>query len=980
MNWQLLLATSTLVSTGFFLTPKPASTPKHPHFTSNPVFVSDAEKKWVENELSTLTVREQVAQSFMIPCWSNRGQQHLDEVEKIIRDEKIGGVIFFQGERENLQAGIAQFQQASIKPLLIGMDAEWGVAMRLFDEARFPYQQTIGAANDTDLTQKMGFFMGLECESLGIHLNFSPVADVNSNPSNPVIGFRSFGANANDVAKHTAAMIKGIEETGVISSIKHFPGHGDTDKDSHLELPTVSHSEQQFNTTDFVPFEAGIKAGARSVMVAHLNVPSLDPSGTPSSLSKPIIQSYLRNQLKFNGLVISDALNMKAVSEKYGKSEVVAKAYIAGCDLLLFPESVKEAIDLILDKLDKKELTKQDISNRCKRVLAAKYQAIVHRPMVKRKSWQAERELACKQVYEKALTCLKNENAFLPFDLLNVKTIRISVGIHAAAFRDRLDDYGTIEHHRFNTVEEAVKHIQQLKLPEQARYIVDFHSDAQRSGSNYGFGNWTDLMEHLPSNSSTALVFFGNPMVLRNTQNFPVHVKSVLCAYENTAYAQQAAAQAIMGAENVTGKLALEINEHFPAGSGISIRNNGRLKFSQPEELGINPAKLVEIDSIVTQAIRAEAMPGCQIVAAIDGKIILQKSYGKTRYDQGDSVTNDHIYDLASITKIASTTTALMALQSEHKFNIKSSLMDLVPEYVKETPYARLTVENLLTHQAGLTPWIAFYKKTMVNNQLNPEIYSNKIKEGFHTPVAAGIWIKDDYWKEILKTIVETPLTGKKSYEYSDLSYYFFNKTIEKITGEKQNEFLQHKIYAPLGLKTMTYLPLDKFPLERIVPTEFDKTFRGELIQGTVHDPGAAMMGGVAGHAGLFSNATDLAALMQFLMNKGQVGNHSLINKSVVEQYTACHFCPNNRRGLGFDKPTVSIKNGPTCDLVSPSTFGHSGFTGTITWADPENKIVYVFLSNRVYPDAENKKITKMSVRNEVQRVLYEALFDSRKK
>lgn len=938
------------------------------------VFTIESEERWVESKLKELSLNEKIAQSFMVPCWSNKGKAHLDEVESWVRNQKVGGIIFFQGERSNFQDALAQMQAASSIPLLIGMDAEWGVAMRLFDEQRFPYQQTIGAANNLDLTKKIGYFMGLECESMGIHMNFSPVADVNSNPDNPVIGFRSFGMSTSSVSKQTAAMVQGIEDAGVISCVKHFPGHGDTDKDSHLELPTVSHSIDEFEKTDFKPFEAGFKAGSRSVMVAHLNVPSLDPTGTPSSLSQPVIQGYLRNKLKFQGLIISDALNMKAVADKYGKSEVVAKAYLAGCDILLFPENIVEAIEIIAGKVAKNELSVQEVDNHCRRVLKAKYQAIVNKPSIKRKDWHRESEAVKSLVYQDALTCLKNDNDFLPFDLLNEKIIRISVGIHAAPFRERLEDYAYVTHYRFNTLEEAIRRLPSINFSDKAKYVVDFHSDGQRSANNYGFGEWAKVFDVLPQSLKTAVVFFGNPMVLRKTNSLPIQIKSLLCAYENTTYAQQATAQAIMGAEDVTGKLQLELNSTWKVGAGITIKNNGRLQFSQPEVLGINASKLAEIDSIILRAIRAEAMPGCQVVAAVDGKIILQKSWGKTMYEKGDSVNNYHLYDLASITKIASTTTALMKLQSENKFSIKASLADLVPEYVNGTPYASLTVENLLTHQAGLTPWIAFYKKTIKNNELDPEIYSTTLKEGYHTPVAKGLWIKDNYWKEILNTIVHTPLTGKKSYEYSDLSYYFFNKYIEKITGKHQNEYVLEEIYAPLGLRRMRYLPLERFPLNEIVPTENDQVFRKELIHGYVHDPGAAMMGGVAGHAGLFSNATDLAMLMQFLMNKGQIGNHSLIKKEVVDLYTACHFCPTNRRGLGFDKPTISITNGPTCDLVSPSTFGHSGFTGTITWADPTNKVVYVFLSNRVYPDAENKKITKMSVRNEVQRVLYEAI------
>ncbi|AEA45500.1 glycoside hydrolase family 3 N-terminal domain-containing protein [Fluviicola taffensis] len=971
-----LIIGSGLITSALLKNPAHKSVQKH-----SVSFTTDKEEdQWVSAEMAKLSMQERIAQSFMVACWSNKGKEHLDETEELVRIQKIGGLIFFQGEKDNLQETIQQMQANAKIPLLIGMDAEWGVAMRLSGEPRFPYQQTIGAANDLNLTERIGYQMGVECDMLGIHMNFSPVADVNLNPKNPVIGFRAFGSNPQQVAKHTAAMVKGIEDAGVISCVKHFPGHGDTDKDSHKELPTVSHSVSEFEAKDFLPFKSGIEAGTRSVMVAHLNVPSLDPSGTPSSLSKVVIETYLRKKLGFKGLVISDALNMKAVSDKYGKSEVVAKAYIAGCDILLFPENVEDAIKLIHSKVESGELTKEVINEHCKRVLRAKYQAIVHKPIVKRKDPAPERRLIINQIYEKALLCIKNEADNLPIDKLDKEIIRIAIGTHTSAFRDRLNDYGKITHYKYFTSEEALRRLKEIKLNPEANYILDFHSDGQRARNNYGFGTWKKVLDLLPKDANATVVLFGNPLVLQEETEFPSSVKSVLCAYENTAAAQERTAQAIMGAFDVEGKLAMDLNAYWKIGFGVQIKKNGRLKYSQPEELGLNPAKLREVDEIVAKAIEAKAFPGCQIVVAIDGKIVIQKSYGTTIYENGDSITNEHIYDIASITKIAASTTALMRLKTLGKFDEKSDLDELVSEYVKGTPYANLKAIDLLTHQAGLTPWIAFYKRTMENGNLDSSIYAKIDKGVYNRVVADNIWIRNDYWKTMLKIIVETPLTGKKSYEYSDLSYYFFNKYIELTTGMGEEEFVDKEIYKPLGLQRMTYLPLKKFSKKQIVPTEFDKDFRKQLIHGYVHDPGAAMMGGVAGHAGLFSNATDLAALMQFLLNKGQIGDQSIIKKEIVDQFTACQFCPGNRRGIGFDKPTVSIKNGPTCDLVSPSTFGHSGFTGTITWADPENKVNFVFLSNRVYPDADNWKITKMSVRTEIQRVIYEALFEARQK
>jgi beta-glucosidase-like glycosyl hydrolase/CubicO group peptidase (beta-lactamase class C family) len=938
-----------------------------------------SEDQWVAQQLASLSLDDKIAQSFMVACWSNSGPEHTAVIDQQINDYHIGGIIFFQGERTNLVEQIDHFQQQSQLPLLLGMDAEWGIAMRISGEERFPYAQTIGAANDLSLTEQIGEHMGIECEMAGIHLNFAPVADVNSNPSNPVIGFRSFGSGPDQVAKHTSAFVSGMAKTSVLSCVKHFPGHGDTDKDSHKELPTVTHSESEFKTVDFVPFKAGISAGTDAVMVAHLNVPKLDNSGTPSSLSKKIIQGYLRKELGFKGLVISDALNMKAVADRYGASEVVAKAYIAGCDVLLYPESIRDAITLIKQKINTGELDLSDVNARCSNVLRAKYKAIISKPQVKRKDPQFERELVMNQVFEKAITVIKNDHELLPFNRLDTKIIRIGIGPYDYNFNKRLTDYAPIENHHYFTVEEAKERIKKVHFPKDAMVIVDLHATTQRARDHYGFGNWHEVLSLIPTENKVVLTLFGNPMVLKENPSLPESVDACVLAYENHPKMQDRVAQFIMGAFDAKGTLQEALSDHWKKGFGITVKGNGRLKHTLPEELGISRSKLGEIDNIVQNAIEAKALPGCQIVVAIEGKIIYEKCFGKTMYEGGDSITMDHIYDIASITKIASSTVALMKLKSEGKFNENKTLGELTPEFVTGTNYASLKAIDLLTHQAGLTPWIAFYKKTLTNGELDPAVYSTVKKDGFTKQVAAGIFIKDDYWKVMIKTITDTPLSGEKKYEYSDLSYYFFKAYIERITGKSQDAFVQSELYAPLGLQHMTYLPILHFPLRQIVPTENDQEFRKQVVQGYVHDPGAAMMGGVAGHAGLFSNALDLAALMEVLIQKGQVGSYNLIDPAVVKQFTSCQFCPGNRRGIGFDKPTVSKSDGPTSAHVSSETFGHSGFTGTITWADPVFKVNYVFLSNRVYPDASNKKITNMSVRNRIQDVIYEALFQAKK-
>jgi len=414
-------------------------------------FEISIEDSWAQDQLSQMSLEEKIGQFFMIPAYSNQGEKHLQEVQNLVEKEKVGGIIFFQGERENLKLAISRFQKASNIPLLVGMDAEWGVQMRIFGESRFPYAYTIGAANDIKTTEKIGAIMAQECRELGIHMNFSPVADVNSNPDNPVIGFRSYGENAIKVAEQVKATVKGIEGNGVIASIKHFPGHGNTDKDSHLELPTVSESLNKIKEVDLLPFTEGLKAGASSVMIGHLNVPSIDNSGLPSSLSKKTIQGYLQDSLGFDGLVISDALNMKAVADKYGKTEVVVKAFEAGCDILLFPESVSEAISAISNKVKTGKISLLEIDKRCLKVLKAKYKYVVN-PKELKSYTDGEIDWAKKEIYEKAITVIKNEKDLFPLKNVNKKIARISIGAHTAAFRDGLERFSKIDHYHFFTI------------------------------------------------------------------------------------------------------------------------------------------------------------------------------------------------------------------------------------------------------------------------------------------------------------------------------------------------------------------------------------------------------------------------------------------------------------------------------------------------------------------------------------------------
>jgi beta-N-acetylhexosaminidase len=920
---------------------------------------------WAEEQLKLLTLDEKIAQFFMIAAYSGKDEAHYQEIEDQIRQYKLGGIIFFQGDRNNFKTALKRFESASSLPLLVGMDAEWGVQMRLSAEERFPYPYTLGAANDLENSEKIAAMMAQECRELGIHLNFSPVADVNSDPTNPVIGFRSFGENPKMVADHVRAFVRGFERNGIMSTVKHFPGHGNTNKDSHLELPTVDQSLKSLEAIDLFPFSEAFREGTSSVMIGHLNVPALDSTGTPASLSKVIIKDYLQKKMGFNGLVISDALNMKAVADKYGKTEVVVKAFEAGCDILLFPESVGEAINAIKKRVQKGAISEKELDERCLKVLKAKQKFVVQA-----KSYTSyttgEQLWAKRKTYESALTVLKNETNTLPIADLSGKMVSVSIGENYNSLKRSFGDFADVDHHAFENPRAAKTFL--TALPKCDVLFLNLHASTVRAKDSYGLGlGWSDLLKDIPSEQIVVLSIFGNPQAVQGVDLSKVD--AVVIGYENHPLIQERAANLIFGAAPSKGKLPMAVRKTFDRGSGIEVPWGGRLKFSQPEEFGIDPKKFDEVDKIALNGIAKGAYPGCQIVVAYKGSLIYRKNFGTKTFQSKDSIRSTDMYDIASITKIAASTAGLMYLQSNDQFTLSGQLKDYIE--LADSRYASIRLRDMMAHQAGLTAWIPFYKRTLEGGKPASTYYSEVRTEEFSVQVAKDLWIRKDYSDSMYQQIMRTPLNAK-TYVYSDLGYYFVKKIIEKQAGKGMDDFLREELYGPMGLRSLHYNPLKNVDQKQIVPTENDQAFRKQLIHGYVHDPGAAMLGGVGGHAGLFANASDLASLMQLFLNKGYFGGKQYLKEEVVAEYTKAQFA-GNRRGAGFDRPTAS--GGGTChSSASQKSYGHSGFTGTLAWVDPEYGINYVFLSNRVCPDQENWKLRDMNIRTEIQRVIYEIL------
>lgn len=937
---------------------------------------------WADSVFKSLTPDQRIAQLFMVAAYSNKDAAHVEKINSLVSEYKIGGLIFFKGSPVK-QAHLTNYYQSKAQtPLFIAIDGEWGLSMRLDSTISYPRQMSLGAIQNPALIETMGEQIGAQCQRLGIHINFAPVIDVNNNANNPVINNRSFGESKENVAELGLAYMNGMQSQRILACGKHFPGHGDTDKDSHKALPIITHDFERLDSLELYPFKKLINQGLASMMVAHLYIPILDNTeNQASTLSPKIVNGLLKDSLGFEGLVFTDALNMKGVSAYYGPGEVDVEAILAGNDVLLFPEDVPVGIKKIKEAIAKGEITQEEIDARCLKILKAKEWAQLDKyaPInIKRLHDdlnQREYHVLNRQLAKASVTLIKNDNNILPLKNLQEKrTLYLNIGgTKNNAFKTTMAKYAPIDMIKVPRSLSAADETKLLKQTEAYdQIIIGFHRTNNNPRRNFGVTRQSIAIHQLLSKRQDVItVLFGNPYVLDGFGLLD-STRAILVTYQDTDYMQEAAAQILFGGALPKGKLPISASTEFPAGTGLTYPEKIRLGHVEPEEIGVNARILAEVDAIAKDGIRKKAFPGCQILAIKDGDVFYNKTFGHHTYSKKQKVKETDIYDLASITKIAATTITLIKLQADSILDIDKTLGDYLPEVVDSTPYQNMVIREMLAHQAGLFPWIPFYTKTLVNGELDSNIYADQQDDAHADQVADNIFIPRDFDTTMLRIITERALIRKR-YKYSDLGYYFLKAIIEKETRTSLDEYVRKNFYAPLGLHNISYHPLKQFDRTRITPTENDTIFRDQLVWGHVHDPGAAMQGGVGGHAGLFANALDLGTLMYTLINEGKYAGKQVLDPAVIADFTRCQFCPRNRRGAGFDKPVRSLDGGPTCDKVSLSSFGHSGFTGTLTWADPEKGIVYVFLSNRVYPDANNRLILKEDTRTRIQDAIYRA-------
>ena len=933
--------------------------------------------KWVDSVYNTLALEEKFGQLFMVAAYSNKDFAHYNAIDKLIQENKIGGLIFFQGGPVRQAKLTNRFQSKSKIPLFIGIDAEWGLGMRLDSTYRYPWNMTLGAIQDMNLLEKVGVQMGEQSKRLGLQFNFAPVLDINTNPKNPIIGFRSFGEDKFKVTERAIALMKGFQSQGVFSTGKHFPGHGDTETDSHKSLPTIHFSKERLSEVELYPYRKMFHDGLSSVMVAHLKVPSLEPrSNYPSSISYNVVTDILQKELGFKGLIFTDALNMKSVSDFKLPSEINFEAFMAGNDVLLFPADIPSTIEKFKLAYSANLFSEERLAFSVKKILKFKYKAGLnsYKPIVIDNLYtdlnSSKNDALQYELYENAVTVLKNTTAILPIKNLDKQKIAyVKIGDDSNdAFVLTLKKYAEV-----TVVEDANLDSLQVKLKPFTTVIIGYHKSDVAFKDDDLKSNDLYKINFLAKNNNVILDVFAKPYSLLPITNFDA-IEGLVVSYQNNAIAQIVSAELIFGAIEAKGKLPVSIHTSFKVNDGFSTEKLSRLGFSSPENVGMNAEILSKIDGIANKAINGKMTPGIQVLVARKGKVIYQKSFGYHTYDKTIKVQNSDIYDVASLTKIMATLPNVMVQYDHQKINLETTLGTMLPIF-KNSNKATINFKDLLSHYAGLAAGIPFYKATMDKSSFPSEVYFRKIsEEQFSKKMADSLFIRNDFCDTIMKMIVKSKIALKKEYKYSDLTFMILKDYLEKTTSKTLDVLIQENFYRSLGMNNSSFNPLEKFDKNRIPPTENDTYFRRQLLQGYVNDLSAALEGGVSGHAGVFSNAMDVAKIMQLYLQKGKYGDQQYFSEKTFDDFNTCYFCAaGNRRGVGFDKPQLGAE-GPTCGCASMTSFGHTGYTGTMAWADPDAQIVYVFLSNRTFPIAGTNRLSKENIREDIQKVIYEAI------
>lgn len=991
MKQALLLVFAAVLMTSFCLIPPPQYASRE---SANPLQDPDPtelpaaeEQQWVDSVFRTLTPEQRIAQLIFVRAYSDYNAAHMAEVKKLITEKHVGGLVFFQGSPVR-QAELTNMYQGLTKvPLFISIDGEWGLGMRLDSVLDFPRQLTMGAIRDSTLIYAVGKAIGRQCKRIGIQINFAPVVDINNNPDNPVINDRSFGEDKYRVAHWGIQYMKGLQSEGVIACAKHFPGHGDTNTDSHKALPVINKSLDELRELELFPFREMSRAGVASMMVGHLEIPAIDARPhRPTSLSHKAITGILRDEIGFRGLVFTDALEMKGVSDYFKNGKAGVEALRAGDDILLLPENTDDCIRQIKQAIAAHTISWSTVNNRVKKVLHAKY----HTGLA---DWQpvntdhltedlnTETLALTREIYRQAVTALNNENHLLPFRAKDSSRIAFlgMGGGDFSALLTTIRQYHTIDSYAFKTggtAKDAASMAAQLKQ-QYDKLIIGVGNYHRYPANSFGISTTElQLIDQLQQEMPTATLAFGNPYAIKHF----CHGPAIVAAYEDDSLMQHITGDMIFGAFDPRGKLPVTICPEFPSHTGLTSFSYQRayLPYVNPQQVGVDPSRLYKVDSIARNAIANKAFPGCVVLAMKDGKIFYHKAFGNLTYDKKIPVSPNTIFDMASCTKICATTMACMRLYDEGKLKLDGTLGDYLP-WMRGSDKAGLTIKDVMMHQAGFIPDVP-YLDIMLTDKVHPDprIFHTIRDSTYSVRVAENMYMNKSYQDTLNMEMRNSPLGPRHNYVYSDIDFELMGYVVSALAGLPLDEYVKRTFYDKIGMNATGFLPRERYPLNRIAPTECEKVFRLQCLHGDVHDPRAAIFGGVAGHAGLFADAYDLAALMQMMLNGGSFDHVKYIKPSTIQLFTS-YQSDISRRGIGFDKPakdqSVFHRYPYPCKYASPETFGHTGYTGTCIWVDPKYHLVYIFLSNRVYPDGgANLKLSRMEVRGKIQDSFYEAL------
>lgn len=945
---------------------------------------SPAATHWVDSTFRRLSKKQQIAQLMVMRLSERRGGNVVffdEQLSKDIKKYNIGSICLFQGSPVQQATVVNALQAKARTPLLVCIDGETGVGMRFTDSiVKFPDQLTLGAVHDASLAYKMGRAIAEQCKRIGIQVNYAPVVDINNNPNNPVINFRSLGEDKYKVALLGTQVMKGMQDGGVMACAKHFPGHGDVAVDSHFDLPVIRKSVAQLDSLELYPFRQLIEAGVGSVMIAHLYIPAIDSTpNQATSLSYKNVTGLLREQLGFKGITFTDALEMKGVAKFYPQGEAAAQSLVAGNDMLCLPGDIKGSIRKVRKAIRQGRLSWDDIHAKVKRVLLAKYNlGLDSLHPIETDHITADLNARVndlkKEIYANAITLLREPAGWLPL-AAGKKIAYVGIGLKGPNhFARLLQNAYQANCFYFNYSEDAAAARQLLgQLQGYDAVIVGLHQFAKYPANNFGISSAAaGLMQQLQQQGNTIGLVFGNPYALKNLCNAP----ALVACYEDDSLMHETAVALLKGSIAAQGTLPVTVCESLHYGDGIVAHD---YLPTEPAALaGFDTVKLNKIDSVARVAITKHATPGCVVLVAKNGKVVFNKAYGTMRYDSAEPVTTETVYDLASVTKISATTVSVMKLYEQGKIDIHKTLGDYLP-WLKGSDKAPLTLENVLLHQAGLVAFIPFYRETIDTLSGKPKPgYYTALPDTWHTiRVAEHMYMRNDFEDTMYARMRNSKLGPAGKYVYSDNDFIFLGKIVEQVTGQPLEDYVHDTFYKPLHMFSTGFKPREHLPLNWIAPTEKEKYFRLQQLRGDVHDPGAAMFGGVAGHAGLFSNAGDLAKLYQMLLNGGQLNGVQLLKKETIDYFTAYH-SNISRRGLGFDKPekdNATRKEPYPARNVSPLTFGHTGFTGICVWADPQYNLLYIFLSNRVCPDGgENNRLSQLNIRSGIQDIIYAAM------